>query len=227
MKKKLVVLSLGGSLIIPQKIDYKFLENFKRIIRKNYDNYKFIIVCGGGTVARKYISILKKQGRSTKEQSVAGIKITRINASLMISIFGKEANDQIPKSMKEIKHDLKKNNVVFCGALRYFPQETSDSAAAKLAKYFRTDLINLTNVNGLYSADPNKYSAKLIPSISWKEFERIALNKKYHPGQHFVLDQKAAKLIRKNKIKTYIIGKDMKNFDNLLNKKKFIGTEIR
>ena len=49
---------------------------------------------------------------------------------------------------------------------------------------------------------------------------------KYHAGQHFILDQKAAIVINKNKIKTYIIGKDIKNLSNLLNKKKFIGTTI-
>jgi uridylate kinase len=49
---------------------------------------------------------------------------------------------------------------------------------------------------------------------------------KYHPGQHFVLDQKAAKLIKKEKIKTYILGKNLRNLDSLLNSKKFVGTSI-
>ena len=49
---------------------------------------------------------------------------------------------------------------------------------------------------------------------------------KYHPGQHFVLDQSAIKFIKEKKIKTYILGKNMKNLDNLLNNKRFIGTTI-
>jgi uridylate kinase len=49
---------------------------------------------------------------------------------------------------------------------------------------------------------------------------------KFKPGQHFVIDQTASKMIMKNKITTYILGKDMKQLDNLLNGKKFIGTKI-
>ena len=52
-------------------------------------------------------------------------------------------------------------------------------------------------------------------------------NKKlFEPGQHFILDQNASKIILKNKIPTYILGEDLKQFDNLLNNKKFVGTII-
>ena len=49
---------------------------------------------------------------------------------------------------------------------------------------------------------------------------------KYHPGQHFILDQHAAKIIKKHKIRTSIIGKDIKNLKKCLQDKKFIGTII-
>jgi uridylate kinase len=48
----------------------------------------------------------------------------------------------------------------------------------------------------------------------------------FKPGQHFVLDQTAAKIIKKYEIRTFIIGEDMKNLDKLLNKKHFVGTVI-
>ncbi|MBS3065916.1 hypothetical protein J4229_02620 [Candidatus Pacearchaeota archaeon] len=48
----------------------------------------------------------------------------------------------------------------------------------------------------------------------------------YHSGQHFVLDQKAAKIIHEDKIKTYIVGEDVRNIDKILQGKKFIGTTI-
>ena len=54
----------------------------------------------------------------------------------------------------------------------------------------------------------------------------MATKKQFKPGQHFVLDQKAAGIIMKNKIKTYILGKNMKNLDLLLSGKKFKGTII-
>ena len=49
---------------------------------------------------------------------------------------------------------------------------------------------------------------------------------KFKPGQHFVLDQTASRIIKENKTTTYILGKDMNQLDNLLNGKKFKGTII-
>ena len=55
MKKKVIVLSLGGSQIIPKDVNVKYLKKFKDIIKKHTKKYKFVIVCGGGSIARKYI----------------------------------------------------------------------------------------------------------------------------------------------------------------------------
>lgn len=225
--KRVVVLSLGGSLIVPEKIDTLWLERFKSSIINLSRNNKFVIVCGGGFVAREYITILEKEHKSRKEQSKAGIDVTRMNAKIMMQIFGPHANKELPMDMKQIKESLEKKDIVFCGALRYAPNQTSDSTAAKLACYLKTIFINITNVSGLYTDNPIKNKkAKFIPSISWKSFEKRALSIKYKPGQHFVLDQKASTIIRINKIKTYIIGKDIKSIENLIKNKKFKGTTI-
>ena len=49
---------------------------------------------------------------------------------------------------------------------------------------------------------------------------------KFAPGQHFVIDQTASKMMMQKKIKSYIIGKDMKQLGNLLQGKKFRGTTV-
>lgn len=226
--KKVIVLSLGGSIIIPDQVNIKYLEAFRKEIRKHYRNYKFVIVCGGGSIARRYISALKEDGENETKQSKAGCRATRMNALLLMDLFGKEANDNIPKDMKEIENYLPKNNVVICGALRYAPKSTSDGTAAKIANKLNTDFINMTNVKGLYDKNPGKYkNAKFIEKISWKDFEKMALAIRHKPGQHFVLDQKAATIIRKYRIPTFIINENLKNFSNLIKGKKFIGTSIK
>src|SRR3989344_3110523 len=109
-QKKVIVISLGGSLIAPDKIDYKFLERFRKILRKNYKKYKFVVVCGGGKVARNYIEALKKEHKSEKEQSLAGIRITRENAQLMMQFFGKDANETLPLTIKQVESHLVRDN---------------------------------------------------------------------------------------------------------------------
>ncbi|MBI2046883.1 UMP kinase [Candidatus Pacearchaeota archaeon] len=225
--KKIVVLRLGGSLIVPNEIDFEFLEKFKSAIEKLKARHKFVVVCGGGSIARKYIKALKEKGLSQKIQSMAGIAVTRLNARFMTYFFGRDANQGIPHDMGQVEGLLRKHDVVFCGALRYAPQETSDGTAAKLANFFRADFINLTAVPGLYTKNPAEHKdARFIPEISWKEFYKRAVKIKYKPGQHFILDQHAARIIMKRKIKTYIIGKELKNFENVLKGKRFKGTLI-
>lgn len=225
--KEVFVLSLGGSLIVPEKVDPSWIEKFRSKILRLSQKNKFVIVCGGGFVAREYITILEKEHKSKKEQSLAGINVTRMNAKILMQIFGAHANKSLPLDMKEVKELLEKKDIVFCGALRYAPNQTSDSTAANIAKFLKAKFVNMTNVSGLYSQNPNKYkNAKFIPSISWRDFEKRALKLKYKPGQHFVLDQKASTIIRKNKITTYIIGKDIKSLENIVKNKKFKGTII-
>jgi uridylate kinase len=227
MKKEVKVLSLGGSLIVPEKIDVKFLKKFREVLNRNSRKYKFVIVCGGGTVARKYISALKELELNEEFQSLSGISATRMNARFMSYVFGKNPRMGIPHTMKDVKKYLKNQDVVFCGALEYKPKQTSDSTATEIALNLKSDFINLTNVRGLYNKNPKKYKdAKFVPQASWRELFKMATREKFRPGQHFVIDQTAAKIILKHKIRTYILGKDLSQLDNLLKNKKFKGTTI-
>ncbi|MFH1586059.1 MAG: UMP kinase [archaeon] len=226
MNKKVIVLSLGGSLIFPKEVDVNFLREFKKVVNANKGRYKFIVVCGGGSVARKYIMALRKTGVDKKTQSLAGISATRMNARFVSYFFGMDQKRGIPHRIGTIRRLLKKQDVVFCGALKYKPKQTSDSTAAEIAKKFKADFVNLTNVKGLHDKNPktNK-NVKFIPRISWKDFDKMANKIGFKPGQHFVLDQTASGIIMKNKIPTYII-KSMKQLDNLLKGKRFVGTTI-
>jgi uridylate kinase len=226
--KKDIVLSLGGSLIIPELVDTEFLTSFKKTLEKNKNKYRFIVVCGGGKTARNYIHGLPEMKKKEYFQSMLGIASTRLNARFMTYFFGKEANEGIPMDMKEVKDLLRKNNFVFCGALRYSPNQTSDSTAAKLANFLNCEFVNLTDVDGLYEKNPKEHpNAKFITEITHKDFLKRANQIKFKPGQHFILDQTAAELIKKNKIPTYILGPNMKNFDNFLNNKHYVGTQIK
>lgn len=213
--------------MIPDEINYSFLHKFKQTLKKNERTHKFVIVCGGGIIARKYIAALNHEHKNEYEVSQAGIRATRMNALFLMQFFGKNANSTLPLDMKEVKSELKKNKVVICGALRFTPHSTSDSTAAKLAHYLKSEFINMTNVRGLYTDNPltNK-KAKFIPKISWKEFESRANTISFKAGQHFVLDQKASTIIRKYRIRTYIIGSNLENLTKILKNKRFTGTLI-
>jgi len=227
MKKDIKVLSLGGSLIVPNEINLSFLRKFRETIRKNTRKFKFVIVCGGGSVARKYIKALSKEGQKDYIQDLAGISVTRLNARFMSYFFGINPEKGIPHDMKSIKNLLLKNDIIFCGGLRYASDQTSDSTAVKLANYLGANFINLTNVKGLYDKNPAKFKdAKFIPRTTIGEFNKLVMKIEAKPGMHAPVDHSAMRVIRENKIKTFIIGDDIKQLDNLLNGREFVGTRI-
>src|SRR3989344_1210744 len=128
---KTYVISLGGSIIVPDKVNFKFLENFSKLINKYKKKYKFVIVTGGGGTARKYISSLRKEKLGEDVYSLIGIATTKLNARL------------VADSLKEVTNLLKRKGLVVCGALGFQPEMTSDGDAAEIAKYLNADFINL------------------------------------------------------------------------------------
>ena len=220
MKK--VVISLGGSIVVPDEVNYSYLKKFKKLITDFSKRNKVVIVVGGGSTARKY---MKKKFDNTTNSRL-GITATRLNARLVNGVFDKK--EPIPIRLSEVKKNLKKSNIVISGALGYKKKCTTDGNAAQVARKIKAEyLINMTNVRGLYDKNPktNK-SAKFIPKISFKDFLKMTKKIKFKAGQHFVLDQFAARLIARKKIKTYIIGPSLPNLRKVLLNKEFTGSII-
>lgn len=221
---KLEVISVGGSIIVPGDIDVEYLKRLRRVLLSIPDK-KFILVAGGGKTARMYIAALSKIKSSEYLQSITAMSAINLNAQLLASSFG--IKQMLPMSFKEIENYIKKQKITCVGSFEYEKNSTSDTHAAYIAHHFKTRFINITNVNGLYTKDPGHFkNAKLIKKISRANFNKLARNIRFHLGQHFVLDQHAAKFINENKIPTFIIGRSTENLRRLLTGKKFVGTEI-
>jgi len=55
-KNERIIISLGGSLLVPEGIDADFIAKFKKFIVAHIKKgYRFILVTGGGKTARRYI----------------------------------------------------------------------------------------------------------------------------------------------------------------------------
>jgi len=215
-----IVISLGGSLVVPDRIDINFLKRFKSAVRKC--KHKIVIVVGGGRIARDYIHALGN--KDERVRSLIGMEATRLNALLVSKFLD---NETVPDSMMELKKLLRRKNLVVCSSLGYKAGMTSDGTAADVARNIKADmLINMTNVKGLYDKDPRRFKdARFIPEIGFGDFLKMAEKIRYEPGQHFVLDQNAARTIKRYKIKTFIL-KGLKDLKKCLKEEKFTGTII-
>ena len=222
---KTVVLSLGGSLIVPDKIDINFLKKFRKaIINFVKKGNRMIIVCGGGKTCRNYLNTAKKiTDISNKELDRLGIKSTELNAELLRIIFGKYAYPEIQQDYN--KKNLKFKILISCG---FLPGTSSDYDAVMWAKNYNADCIaNLTDVDYVYTKDPGKYKdSKKLKDLDWKTMQKI-VGKKWEAGLQFPFDPIATKMAAKLKQKiTFINPKNINNFRNFLDGKQFKGSVV-
>ena len=218
-----IVFSLGGSVIIPDQIDIDFLKEFKKLLLKFLkNNYRFVVVCGGGKICRTYINSAIELGIKDREAHTIGIDVTKLNAKLLHFFLGKNSslNFGDPRKVK-----LNKKIVITAG---YRPGWNTDVDAAYICKSIHSKtLINISNTIGVYDKDPRENKdAKLISEMSWKEFIHRFGSIKMVPGANFIFHPLAARICALNKITAFFISKDLSNLRNLLNGKKFVGTKI-
>ena len=222
---KTFVLSLGGSLIFPEDLDKKFLNDFKKIIELYVKKkYKFVIVCGGGKLARNMQEVAANANNlSNEELDWIGIHATKINAHLVNSIFDKLSNELVVSNPAE-KVKFKKSVIVASG---WKPGWSTDYDAVLLAKNVGSrQVINMSNVEYVYDKDPRKNNnAKKIEKLSWNDYRKMS-GDKWTAGLSLPFDPIASKEAQKSRIKVNIIGKNLNNLKNLLDGKKFKGTII-
>lgn len=224
--KQPIIISLGGSLVIPDEIDIKFLRAFKILIERETEKGKsFIIISGGGRVCRRYQDAAKAVSRPSNEDlDWIGIESTRINAELLRTIFGLKAH---PSVIIEdgIVSGVKTQIAIGAGRV---PGHSSDFDAILMAEESGAKVvINLSNIDYAYDKDPKKYpEAKKIEKISWADFRKI-IPEKWEPGLNSPFDPVAAREAEKLGLEVAIMnGNNLLNLENYLGGKPFKGTVI-
>ena len=223
MEKKTVVISLGGSIIVPDQIDVDFLHEFKRVILGLQDE-RFVVICGGGKVCRRYQDAAKKTGEISKEDlDWIGIRATRLNAELVRTCFGDDAHVKVIHDPNELI-DATRRIIVGAG---FEPGSSTDLRAVQLAKRFgAAKVINMSNIDYVYSADPKKDpNAERMESISWPAFRKLVGNE-WDPGLNMPFDPIASREAEQMGLEVAVIGNDMLNFERLLRGQEFRGTII-
>jgi len=226
MEKETFVISLGGSLIIPDEIDVEFLKDFKDLILQKVEaGYKFVIITGGGKICRRY----QDRGKQIKdldsdELDWIGIYTTRLNAEFVKTLFG---NLAFPNIITDPNLPISTDKPIILGG-GWKPGFSTDLDAVLIAEQLKAKkIINLSNIDYAYDKDPNKFSdAKKIEQISWAEYREL-IPKEWNPGLSTPFDPIASKMAQENSIEVAILnGKNIKNLEKYLNGEEFLGTKI-
>jgi uridylate kinase len=228
MNKKVKIISVGGSIIIPKTgFDIPFLKKFKSmILGRVKKGERLVLVIGGGATARDYQGAAKKVMKlSSFELDEIGIYATQINAQFVRYIFKEfTPSDIIINPTKKIKSD--KPVIIASG---WKPGCSTDLDAVLLAKtYGAGEVYNLSNIEYVYDKDPSKYKdAKKIKEINWKDFRKNIVGSKWVAGKSAPFDPIASKEAEKLGLKVSILnGKNLVEVQKALDGKKFKGTII-
>jgi len=227
MKEEIIIISLGGSLIIPDQIDIDFLKAFRTLILSQVAiGKKFIIITGGGKVCRRYQEVAKEiTDPSNEDLDWIGIASLKLNAELVKVIFGKHAHNRVVSNLSD--HFAFEKSIVVGSA--YGPGRSTDFDAVEAAKNVGAKkIINLSNIDYVYDSDPKvNPNAKKIEKISWAEYRKL-IPAEWNPGLNSPFDPIASKMAEEAGIEVVIMnGKPIGDFANYLNGEKFFGTVIK
>lgn len=227
MSTERIIISLGGSLMVPNTIDTDFITRFKNLIINHVEAGKsFVIITGGGKVCREYQAQAMELNpkHTTDDLDWVGIYVTRLNGMLLRVAFGDKADSHIvtdpgtfPQTTKPI--------VIGAG---WKPGWSTDYDAVMIAEKISSHtIINLTNIDYVYDGDPKKDStAKPQEHLTWKQYRGI-IPAEWSPGLNTPFDPIASKKAEEFGIEVAIIGgQDLDRLDKYLSGKSFIGTRI-
>jgi uridylate kinase len=230
MNEGRIIISLGGSLIVPDGVDWKFLKDFKELIDGEVAKGRtFILVTGGGRTARSYIDAASLVAPvSDEDRDWLGIHSTRLNAHLVRTIFRGHAYPRINTNPHDLDDFyLAKEPILVAAGWR--PGHSTDYDAVLLGKYLdATKIANLSNISYVYDKDPKGYpDAKRFDAMTWKEFRGL-VGEEWTPGLNTPFDPIAARLAEQEGMEVAILaGTDLPNLGAYLDEKSFQGTVIR
>lgn len=221
------IISVGGSLIVPQGIDSGFLQRFKEFVLARIEQGdRFVLVAGRGRTARTYQdAALAIRAIDDEEKDWLGIHATRLNAHLLRTVFKEQAHPRVIKDYDDDLEEVTKPVLVGAG---WKPGWSTDYCCTLLAEYYDADsVINLSNIEYVYSSDPKTDpEAKRFEKVSWKDFRKI-VGSSWRPGMSAPFDPIASKKAEASSLKVVILsGDDLANLGPYLNNESFRGTII-
>lgn len=228
--ERTVLIKLSGESLsgkYDRGLDFDYINKICARIKRIHDiGIRIAIVCGGGNFMRGVDAV--EMDRVTADY--VGMMATIMNSLVLKDVFTKLGCDVYNQSGLEISiiDDIDASKVIkslddgkiviFAGGVGK-PYFSTDTGAAARARDSKADMIiKLTNVDGVYDKDPNKY----IDAVMYDEvtFDEV-LEKKLG-----VMDLSAMQICHDNNIEIVVTNIDNETaLEDIINGKK-VGTRV-
>ena len=226
-----VALVIGGSILAPPEPDTAFLGQVADRLAAWSKKAQLFVVVGGGAPARRAIESARACGVAEGDLDRIGIQATRLNAQGLACVLrkkGANANLEIPVTTAQALRLGSQHDVVVMGGT--VPGHSTDYVAVELAVEGKCErFVNATNVDGVYTRDPNKHKdAKFKPDLSFDDLLGIIEEREWSTaGAAGVLDGPSTVLVASKGVPTCIVhGRDLDNLGKAVLGSPFHGTRI-
>jgi uridylate kinase len=226
-EREYIVVSVGGSLIVPDFIDTSFLRSFREFILGHIDRgLSFFIITGGGMTARRYQEAGREARGDLGREDIdwLGIHSTRLNAHLMRALFLEDAQARI---VKNPTRNLQSRSSIIIGA-GWRPGWSTDYCAVMAAKKLDAKkLVNLSDIDYVYNKNPKDFpDAEPLERVDWPSFRSLIPNR-WDPGLSSPFDPIAAREAEELGLEVAVInGNKLVEFGKYLQGDSFTGTVI-
>jgi uridylate kinase len=226
---RVTVISVGGSIVVPDGMDVDFVAKLVRLLRERlfeFPDEKLAMIVGGGSTARTYQAAARQLAPDADADALdeIGIAATRVNAQVLRAVFGDLCADPLVEDPTTVTSIA--GRVLVGGGWK--PGFSTDNVTVHLAESLGAKtLINLSNIRRIHTADPKvDPDARPLDSVSWAELREI-VGDEWIPGKNTPFDPVATR--RAAELEMTVIsadGRDLENLRQLLNGEQFVGTTI-
>jgi uridylate kinase len=219
------VIKLGG-FVFPGREEKPLVEEYVKVLKELVVENRLVVVAGGGAIARTYIKAARDMGVSESLCDQIGILVSRLNARLLVDGLGEYAFPEIPVNVDELRHYFGSGKIVVMGGLT--PAHSTNAVAAIAAETVGAELfVNATDVDGVYTSDPEKDKlAKKLEQVSVKQLTEILSMTGVTAGAYDLMDPVALRIIARSNLPTIILdGRKPMNVVKALRNEK-IGTRV-
>jgi uridylate kinase len=219
------VVKLGG-FAFSDKDEQPLVEEYVTLFKSLVGQHRLVVVTGGGPIARYYIHAAREMGVPESLCDHLGILVSRLNARLLVDALSEYAFPEVPTTIDELKHYVASEKIVAMGGLT--PGHSTNAVAAIAAETIKAELfVNATDVDGVYTGDPNKDpKATKLDEVTAARLNEILSKGDITAGAYDLMDPLALRIIQRSRIPTVILnGRTPSNVLKAL-KNERIGTRI-
>ena len=206
VKPMRIALRIGGS-VVASPLNLTVISKYVDLLKDLKKNgHEVAVVVGGGTLARDFINAAKSLGLDEKAQDEIAISVSRIFAQLFLKKLGELGCKSVPLTIEDAVECLREGKIAVMGGLK--PGMTTDTVAALIVEKASADLlIKATDQEGIYDKDPRKHAdAVKLEHLSFEDLSRVFAEDKHKAGIHQILDPEAVKILKRKRVRVFVVN---------------------